>query len=190
MGGPTTGRCAALTVLLLVTAACTGDTPAATERTGGGASPSAVAATPHAATTASTSPASPSRSSEPVVVTEVASGDVAFASPSGNILCFMSASYAFASCRVEDSTWRPSPRPANCDGDWGPDIDVGPDRPANFRCATDAVPYDWKMRRRLAYGHDLRVGSLTCSSRTSGISCRDPRSQHGFTVNRAAYDLR
>ena len=36
----------------------------------------------------------------------------------------------------------------------------------------------------LAYGKSRRFGRFTCTSRTTGLTCRDRRSGHGFTVSR------
>jgi hypothetical protein len=36
----------------------------------------------------------------------------------------------------------------------------------------------------LAYGHSRSVGRFTCTSRTTGLTCRDRRSGHGFEVSR------
>jgi hypothetical protein len=35
----------------------------------------------------------------------------------------------------------------------------------------------------LAYGRTTRFGSLRCTSRTAGITCRSTRSEHGFSVS-------
>jgi hypothetical protein len=35
----------------------------------------------------------------------------------------------------------------------------------------------------LAYGRTIRFGSLRCTSRRTGITCRSTRSKHGFTVS-------
>ena len=40
--------------------------------------------------------------------------------------------------------------------------------------------------RRLAYGTSTRVGSYTCTSRRSGVTCRNRHSLHGFMVSRRA----
>jgi hypothetical protein len=47
---------------------------------------------------------------------------------------------------------------------------------------TDAVG-DPKSRK-LAYGTSARFGVYTCTSRRSGLTCRNRRSRHGFTVSR------
>ena len=38
--------------------------------------------------------------------------------------------------------------------------------------------------RRLAYGTSARFGIYTCTSRASGLTCRNRSSRHGFTVSR------
>ena len=35
----------------------------------------------------------------------------------------------------------------------------------------------------LAYGKSTKFGSLRCTSRRSGITCRSTRSGHGFTIS-------
>ncbi len=35
----------------------------------------------------------------------------------------------------------------------------------------------------LAYGKTTKFGSLRCTSRTTGITCRSTRSSHGFVVS-------
>ncbi len=37
--------------------------------------------------------------------------------------------------------------------------------------------------RKLAYGRTTKFGSLRCTSRTTGMTCRSTRSNHGFTVS-------
>ena len=38
--------------------------------------------------------------------------------------------------------------------------------------------------RKLAYGISARFGVYTCTSRASGLTCRNRSSRHGFTVSR------
>ena len=37
--------------------------------------------------------------------------------------------------------------------------------------------------RKLAYGRTTKFGSLRCTSRKTGMTCRSTRSDHGFTVS-------
>jgi hypothetical protein len=78
-----------------------------------------------------------------------------------------------------------------------------PDSPASVRCDwrggnDEAVKVDVHHKGRvihvtdtvldqdapvLAYGHTRRFGSLSCTSRRTGMTCRSRRSGHGFTVS-------
>jgi hypothetical protein len=40
--------------------------------------------------------------------------------------------------------------------------------------------------RKLAYGTSTRFGRFTCTSRTTGLTCRNRNNGHGFTVSRAS----
>jgi hypothetical protein len=39
--------------------------------------------------------------------------------------------------------------------------------------------------KTLAYGHSRRLGPFTCTSRTTGLTCRSRKNGHGFFVSRA-----
>jgi hypothetical protein len=41
----------------------------------------------------------------------------------------------------------------------------------------------------LRYGRRLRVGNFTCTSRRTGLTCRNRHSNHGFTVSRTRRKL-
>jgi hypothetical protein len=78
-----------------------------------------------------------------------------------------------------------------------------PHSPASIRCDwrggnDQAVKVDVRHKARLirvtdtvldpdapvlAYGHTRHFGSLSCTSRRSGMTCRSSRSDHGFTVS-------
>ena len=47
---------------------------------------------------------------------------------------------------------------------------------------TDAAGHP--RSRAIAYGTSRRFGIYTCTSRRSGLTCRNRRSGHGFTVSR------
>jgi hypothetical protein len=53
-------------------------------------------------------------------------------------------------------------------------------------CASDAARGGTRV---LAYGHAIAVGDVRCDSATTGITCRNTRTRHGFTLSRAAYRL-
>jgi hypothetical protein len=59
--------------------------------------------------------------------------------------------------------------------------------PARFVCAGD-TSMD-AQAPILAYGHAVTRGGLSCSSATSGMTCRSTRTGHGFFVSRQGYRL-
>lgn len=142
-------------------------------------------------------------------------GDAAaFVSPTGNITCLMesAAENADASvrCDVGRFTFSPPPRPVDCEWDWGQSLELGSS--ASFGCISDSIggsasvekqnstawflpPYDSLVSDSgadsvaLGYGRALMLGPLRCSSKSSGVSCRNEDSGAAFTVNRSAYSL-
>lgn len=110
----------------------------------------------------------------------------AFASPTGNIVCVIAPDVA--GCRALTTDWDLPPKPASCDTDWADDISVAMDK-AEFRCASDAMPYDFQMQRRLAYGASIRAGDFVCRSSTAEMRCDNTRTRHGFTLSRSRYTL-
>ena len=169
-------RTAVAAVALLLLSGCSADEPAS------GAAPSAVPSPALSAEQAAPSPAVPSVEEERVDAL------TAFASPTGNILCVIERDWA--SCTLQAKTWRVPPRPASCDTDYGPDLLVGASGKADFRCSSDAAPYDWDGGRTLAYGRAIRFGDMRCQSDQAGMLCESLATGHGFTVSRAAYSLR
>jgi hypothetical protein len=94
----------------------------------------------------------------------------AFRSPSGKLGC------AFYS----DTE---TPRQVRCEWEGSNDraVTLGETGKAKRIRVTDTVR-DPKARK-LAYGKTTKFGSLRCTSRTSGITCRSTRSSHGFSVS-------
>lgn len=111
-------------------------------------------------------------------------GLVTFISPSGNVGCILDSDYA--RCDIIDRDWNPPPRPADCELDYGQGIGIAPgERPA-FVCAGDTTLGGENV---LAYGDSLTRGRLSCDSSENGISCRDARTGHGFSLARQVYQL-
>ena len=174
-----TGARAALAAgALLLLSACSADEPAA-----GAAATAPASASPAAGPAEGTpSPVVPS------VTEERVDRLTAFVSPTCNILCVIDRDWA--SCVLRTTSWRVPPRPASCDTDYGPDLIVGASGKADFRCSSDAAPYDWNGDRPLAYGRALRFGDMRCQSDQTGMLCESLATGHGFTVSRASYTLR
>jgi hypothetical protein len=94
----------------------------------------------------------------------------AFRSPSGKLGC------AFYS----DTE---TPRQVRCEWEGGNDhaLTLSETGKAKRIRITDTVR-DPKARK-IAYGKTTKFGSLRCTSRSSGITCRSTRSSHGFSVS-------
>lgn len=121
----------------------------------------------------------PSPSASARVVTEAA-----FASPSGNIGCYLSDDGA--RCDIAKKSWSPGPAPADCELDWGFGVAVGKTGKADFTCAGDTV---LGAKDRLEYGQSLKAGDFQCDSASTGVRCQNEKSGHGFTVAKEQYDF-
>ncbi|GJF07072.1 serine/threonine-protein kinase [Pseudonocardia sp. D17] len=108
-----------------------------------------------------------------------------FSTPSNNIACYVSPNSV--RCDISEQSWDPSTipaRPADCQGVWGDSLTVsGGDRPT-FTCHGDTV---FGTGPVLDYGRSLRVGDVTCTSRTTGVECRVGASGHGFSMSKSGY---
>ena len=107
-----------------------------------------------------------------------------FISPTGNVACIVAADWA--RCDIIDRDWSPPPRPADCEFDYGQGISVAPGERAQFVCAGDTA---FGPDAILPYGESISAGALRCESAEAGITCRDLRTGHGFSISREAYQL-
>jgi hypothetical protein len=107
-----------------------------------------------------------------------------FISPTGNVACMIAADWA--RCDIIDRDWSPPPRPAGCEFDYGQGISVAPGERAQFVCAGDTA---FGPDAILPYGESISAGALRCESTEDGITCRDLRTAHGFSISREAYQL-
>jgi hypothetical protein len=103
-----------------------------------------------------------------------------FASPSGNIGCYVNRH--FARCDIAAHTWKAPQKPASCDFDWGDSLLLR--RATRFGCISDTV---LGARHVLRYGHSVRFGNKKCTSRKSGMVCRNLDTGHGFRLARDSY---
>jgi eukaryotic-like serine/threonine-protein kinase len=110
-------------------------------------------------------------------------GGPAFASPSGNIACSITA--VGARCDVAEQSWDLPPKPEDCTAAWGTGVVLELGRPAELSCVGDTLADpDLEV---LAYGEAVRFAGVTCTSRETGVRCEEAGSAHGFEVARAAY---
>ena len=109
-------------------------------------------------------------------------GLITFKSPSQNIGCALAVGYA--RCDINRRDWSPPPKPASCDVDYGQGLTISRNGSrGRFVCAGDTV---LGGRVTLRYGRSLRRGSITCTSRLSGVTCKNRRG-HGFRISRGGY---
>ena len=112
-----------------------------------------------------------------------------FHTPSKNIGCSMSDDKFGRSvrCDIGEHSWPLPPRP-NTQGcrqlDLIAGLTFGTTGKSHFFCAGDTVLRQGSVLR---YGHSLRVGRFTCTSRTTGVTCRNRRNGHGLFLSRASY---
>lgn len=104
-----------------------------------------------------------------------------FSSPSGNIGCALNRRYA--RCDINKHTYSPPPKPASCNFDWGQSLQVH--KRARFICVSDTVAISDRV---LQYGDSLRLGNKKCTSRRSGMVCRNLQTEHGFRLSRDDVD--
>lgn len=142
------------------------------------ARPTAASATATAAPSRPTAaPAKPS----PQPLTSV--DEHTFASPTGNITCRMDRRYV--SCDVAQYSWSlTAADTASCGEAALAGLNLT-DGAARFDCRTDVLVPD--PQRVLGYGQSVTVGRITCSSASTGMTCRNRRDGHGFFVSRQRY---
>jgi hypothetical protein len=107
---------------------------------------------------------------------------IEFATPSGNIGCVyarMSGSPTELRCDI-NSGLRPKPaRPKGCNLDWGDSLAMEKHGRVYTVCHGDTA----LGGKPLAYGRTWRHDGFTCTSRTSGLTCKN-LSGHGFFLSR------
>ena len=113
---------------------------------------------------------------------------VSFNSPSKNIGCTVGSSFG-ARCDIRHKDWSRGPRPKGCPTivDWGQGLIVGKSGKGHIVCAGDTA-FD-PNGATLAYGKSRTVGRFKCTSRTSGMTCKNTRNGHGFFLSKQKYRL-
>ncbi|MBV9309261.1 MAG: hypothetical protein JOZ73_00415 [Solirubrobacterales bacterium] len=130
---------------------------------------------------ASSSPSTNPTTSGPTATLHLA----AFQSPSGNIGCIVAG--GTARCDIKQRSWTPPPRPPGCPSqvDFGQGLQVGGDDVGHLVCAGDTALNP--SAAKLAYGTRSEIGSLRCDSATSGMTCTDAATGHGFFIASQSY---
>jgi len=108
---------------------------------------------------------------------------IQFATPTGNIGCVyarLSESPTELRCDIR-SGLRPKPaRPKGCNLDWGDSLAMRKTGRVFTVCHGDTA----LGGKPLAYGKTWRYDGFACTSRKTGLTCKN-RSRHGFFLSRA-----
>jgi hypothetical protein len=106
-----------------------------------------------------------------------------FVTPSRSIGCI--GDRTEVRCDIKVTTVTPPKRPKSCENEWGDAVRVRPTGRGRRVCHGDtALPAPGqKGVKVVAYGSSIRLGTITCTSRTTGLTCRNPDG-HGFLLSR------
>jgi hypothetical protein len=111
-----------------------------------------------------------------------------FRSPTGNLGCVMfTFGGAGARCDIAKRTWSAPPKPSSCPLDYGQGIQVNGSGRGAFVCAGDTALNP--TGKPLPYGEASSVGPFTCVSATTGMTCTNNNSRHGFFISVGSYRL-
>lgn len=110
-----------------------------------------------------------------------------FRSPSGNIGCMIID--GVARCDIVKRNWSPPPRPSDCPNvvDYGQGIELSGPGQAKFVCAGDTARDP--TSKILNYGTASQVGDFWCWSATTGVTCTNRKSHHGFELSLQSYRI-
>jgi hypothetical protein len=121
-----------------------------------------------------------------------AAGPVGFTSPTGNVVCEISAGNAAGvtnsvRCDIADFTYPSPPRPPGCFHDIGHTVGLAQGQPPQFGCAHDSMAYSGFPM--LNYGDSVQSGPFRCEMTERGVTCSDSGSGHFFRLSRESYEF-
>ena len=119
-----------------------------------------------------------------------AAADYQFRTPSGNIGCYFAKASAGSStylrCDIRSGLRPKPPRPRGCvDLDLGDSYEMGVTGRVLVTCHGDTAIDP--TARVLRYGSTWRGGGFTCTSKTTGLRCRNRRGHGWFMSRRHSY---
>ena len=114
-------------------------------------------------------------------------GPRSFRSPSGNINCTLSTPGGenAARCEVVEHTWM-APPPSDCHLNSGDRFYLTQGGHAGVGCYGQEFP---AAEHTLGYGQTRSLGTITCDSEYTGMTCTDSSTGHYFRVSRDSYEL-
>ncbi|MBM2617616.1 hypothetical protein JIG36_18845 [Actinoplanes sp. LDG1-06] len=121
---------------------------------------------------------------DPTPVAAAVVDEAMFRTPSENIYCALTESEV--RCDIVRKTWSAPVKPADCELDWGNGLVVTGGKVV-FTCAGDTLL--GSAESTLKYGEALRAGTVRCDSESVGLTCKDEKTGHGFTLASAQYEI-
>jgi hypothetical protein len=109
---------------------------------------------------------------------------VEFKSPSNNIYCAFYDADGGPEVRCDIRSFTPTSgkRPADCEQEWGDSFAIGANgKRGSIVCHGDTVISP--NARTLGYGKTFASGGISCTSATSGMTCKN-RKGHGFSLSK------
>jgi hypothetical protein len=110
-----------------------------------------------------------------------------FQTPSGNIKCegFRLNGVYGLRCDVYSHSWKAPKQTRPCDaGDYGSSLSMSASGRVRWPCVGDATD----PGPRLGYGRSWSFGPFRCTSRTTGLTCRNA-GRHGWFLARGSYSV-
>jgi hypothetical protein len=121
--------------------------------------------------------------------------DYSFHSPTGNIRCEMytgdDGNSSQVVCVEDDHTWVAPSRPLACQANdhWGNALILDRQDGAGVVCYQGTPPDPALTAPTLNYGQKHSLGTITCDSEPSGVTCTDSSTGHFFRLSRESYQL-
>jgi hypothetical protein len=175
---------------LFVVAGCGTNAPQTPTTTG---SMTTTTSTPAAEPVTVTAPPS-STTSSPSAAAQIGPGD--FQSPSGGIFCSLSVrGEGNGSVVCQGGGNYSAPTPPNCHLAWGDRFSLDQGSAPVSHCHGDTIvpssstPGPIPNVPILGYGQTRVVGTITCDSEPSGVTCADSGTGHFFRMSREANEL-
>jgi hypothetical protein len=104
-----------------------------------------------------------------------------FRTPSKNIYCAWLSGPQTLRCDILSGVRPLPPKPPSCDFDWGAGFQMKRTGRARILCVSDSVVTS--SAKVLRYGQTWSRGGFTCTSRVTGLRCRNLE-RHGFFLSR------
>jgi Family of unknown function (DUF6636) len=176
---------ASLLAAAAVLAGCGGGTTTVVVTSTASSSPATSTATSSTQITTG-SPQAPTTTSNSTTTAAAATVHFAtFKSPSANIGCMIIG--GTARCDIKKKSWPLPARPSTCPKivDFGQGMIVTGSGSGHLVCAGDTVLDP--TAKVVPYNTDTIVGAFRCESRTSGMTCTNTRTGHGFFLSIQTY---